>query len=139
MAARIHVSRTELERLRDLVDQHAAGRDAEAAERLAAELDRAVVVDELPAGVVEPGSRVTWQDQRTRVVREAVLVYPADADPAAGRISVLAPIGAALLGLAAGDTMTWPLPDGREARIRILSVEPGGTATHREAGAAPSA
>lgn len=52
-----------------------------------------------------------------------MLVYPTGADASAGRISVLAPIGAALLGLAAGDTITWPLPDGREARIRILTVE----------------
>jgi regulator of nucleoside diphosphate kinase len=37
---------------------------------------------------------------------------------------VLAPIGAALLGLAAGDSIAWPLPGGREARIRILAVEP---------------
>jgi regulator of nucleoside diphosphate kinase len=46
-------------------------------------------------------------------VREAVLVYPGGADASAGRISVLAPIGAALLGLAASDTIAWPLPGGR--------------------------
>jgi regulator of nucleoside diphosphate kinase len=124
MSSRIHVARSEIDRLRALVEQHSEGRDAVAAERLGAELDRAIVVDRLPPGVVAPGSRVRFEDQRTRTVREAVLVYPTAADASAGRISVLAPIGAALLGLAAGDTIAWPLPGGREARIRILAVEP---------------
>lgn len=124
MSSRIHVARSELDRLRALVEQHSEGRDATAAERLGAELDRAVVVERLPAGVVAPGSRVRFEDERTRLVREAVLVYPSGADASAGRISVLAPIGAALLGLAEGDTIAWPLPGDRVARIRILSVEP---------------
>jgi regulator of nucleoside diphosphate kinase len=124
MSSPIHVARSEMDRLRALVEQHSEGRDAVAAERLGAELDRAVVVDRLPPGIVAPGSRVRFEDERTHAVREAVLVYPTGADAAAGRISVLAPIGAALLGLAAGDGISWPLPDGREARIRILAVEP---------------
>jgi regulator of nucleoside diphosphate kinase len=113
-----------MDRLRALVEQHSEGRDAALAERLGAELDRAVVVDRLPLGVAAPGARVRFEDGRTGVVREAVLVYPAGADASAGRISVLAPVGAALLGLAVGDTISWPLPGGREARIRILAVEP---------------
>lgn len=129
MSSRIHVARSEIDRLRALVEQHSEGRDARAAELLADELDRAVVVDRLPPGVVGPGSRVRFEDERTHAVREAVLVYPADADASAGRISVLAPVGAALLGLAAGDTITWPLPDGREARIRILAVDPAASET----------
>jgi regulator of nucleoside diphosphate kinase len=133
MASRIQVARSEMDRLRALIEQHSEGRDAALAERLAAELDRAIVVDELPPGVVGPGARVRFEDRRTGTVRDAVLTYPTDADASAGRISVLAPIGAALLGLAAGDTIAWPLPDGREARIRILSVE---SSTPRLAGTA---
>jgi regulator of nucleoside diphosphate kinase len=129
MASRIHVARSEIERLRALVEQHSESRDAVAAEQLGAELDRALVVDQLPPGVVAPGSRVRFEDERTRAVREAVLVYPSGADASAGRISVLAPIGAALLGLAAGDTIAWPLPGGREARLRILVVEPAAPET----------
>jgi regulator of nucleoside diphosphate kinase len=129
MFNRIHVARSEIDRLRALVEQHSEGRDAVAAERLGVELDRAIVVDRLPPGVVAPGSRVRFEDQRTRTVREAVLVYPTGADASAGRISVLAPIGAALLGLAAGDSIAWPLPGGREARIRILAVEPAAAET----------
>ncbi|MFT3912606.1 MAG: nucleoside diphosphate kinase regulator [Anaeromyxobacteraceae bacterium] len=129
MSSSIHVVRSELDRLRTLVELHSEGRDAVAAERLAAELDRAVVVDVLPPGVVALGSRVRFEDERSRVVREAQLVYPRDADASAGRISVLAPIGAALLGLSTGDSIAWPLPGDREARIRILSVEPPATPT----------
>jgi regulator of nucleoside diphosphate kinase len=118
-----------MDRLRALVDQHSEGRDALAAERLGAELDRAVVVDRLPPGVVAPGWRAWFEDERTRAVCETVLVYPAGEDASAGRISVLAPIGAALLGLAAGDTIAWLLPDGREALFRILPVEPSAVET----------
>jgi len=67
---------------------------------------------------------VRFEDGRSGVVREAVIVYPADANASAGRISVLAPIGSALLGLAVDDTISWPLPDGREARFHTLAVEP---------------
>lgn len=124
MADRIYITDSDLERLRALVDQHTEGRDAASAERLAAELDRAVVVDpaRLPRDAVTMDSRVTFEEARAGRVREVVLVYPANANPAAGRISVLAPVGAALLGLRTGDEIEWPLPDGRTARIRILAV-----------------
>ena len=105
MAERIYISKSDLQRLRSLVDQHSAGRDGLAAERLATELDRAIIVEpgHMPPDVVTIESRVTFEDARTRAIREVVLVYPAAADASAGRISVLAPIGAALLGLRIGD------------------------------------
>ena len=124
MAERIYISRTELERLRALVEQHSEGRDGAAAERLDAELDRAIVADpaRLPPDVVTVGSRVTFEEARSGVLREVTVVYPSAADASAGRISVLAPIGAALIGQRQGDELEWPLPDGRLATIRILSV-----------------
>jgi regulator of nucleoside diphosphate kinase len=120
----VHIARSELSRLRDLVDQFSEGREAATAERLGAELDRAIVVDRLPPEVVAIGSRVRFENAATGVVREVVLVYPSAADATAGRVSVLAPIGAALLGLSAGDSIDWPLPEGRSARLHILSVQP---------------
>lgn len=124
MAERIYITEPEHDRLRDLVEQHTEGRDAAAAERLGAELDRAVVVPpaRLPPDVVSMEARVTFEDERTGTVREVVVVYPGAADATAGRISVLAPIGAALIGLRVGDAIDWPLPDGRWAELRILSV-----------------
>lgn len=124
MAERIYITEPELQRLRDLVEQHTEGRDGAAAERLGAELDRAIAVapERLPADVVTIDSRVTFEDERSGAVREVVIVYPSAANASAGRISVLAPIGAALIGLRIGDAIDWPLPDGRWAEIRILAV-----------------
>jgi regulator of nucleoside diphosphate kinase len=123
MAERIYISSSDLQRLRSLIDHHSAPRDGAAAERLATELDRAIIVDpgQMPPDVVTIESRVTFDDARTGTVRDVVLVYPTAADVSAGRISVLAPIGAALLGLRVGDSIEWPLP-GRTATIRILAV-----------------
>jgi len=124
VAERIYITKADYQRLRALVDLHGEGRDSGAAERLDAELDRAILVEpaELPADVVTLESRVSFQETSTGVVRDVVLAPPSSADPASGRVSVLAPVGAALLGLRRGDSIEWPLPDGRMARYRILAV-----------------
>lgn len=124
MAERIYISEVDVPRLHALIDDHLEGRDGAAAERLAAELDRATIAapERLPADVVTMHSRVAFEDVRSGAIREVVLVYPPASDASAGRLSVLAPIGAALLGLRVGDTIEWPLPDGRTAKIRILEV-----------------
>src|SRR5205085_2020180 len=127
MTERIYVSMSDLPQLRSLIDAHWTGRDGEAAQRLSGELDRAILVDvhQMPSDVVRIESRVTFEETQTGAVREVVLVYPSKADASAGRVSVLAPIGAALLGLRVGDRIEWPLPDGSTARIRILTVAQG--------------
>jgi regulator of nucleoside diphosphate kinase len=122
MARQIYVSNHHLERLRDLVEASAEGRDAVSAERLGAELDRATVVDRLPHDAIGIGSRVRYAHGSPGSVREVTLAWPQAADASAGRVSVLAPIGAALLGLRTGDSIEWPLPDGRSTEIRILAV-----------------
>jgi regulator of nucleoside diphosphate kinase len=124
MANRIHVARADLERLRDLVDQHSEGRDAPAAARLADELDRAVVVERPLPDVAGIGSRVRYRDVDSGAERTVTLVWPTDANAGSGRVSVLAPIGAALLGLSPGDGIDWPLPGGRSAHLEIVQVEP---------------
>ena len=53
---------------------------------------------------------------------EITLVYPRDADGSADRVSILAPVGSALLGLRVGDAIDWPLPGGRNARLQVLAV-----------------
>ncbi|ACG71782.1 GreA/GreB family elongation factor [Anaeromyxobacter sp. K] len=123
---RIYVSETDHERLRALVEQHQEGRDAAAAERLDAELDRAVRVPDgqVPADVVAMNSRVVYEDGATGRLREVTLVYPTAADLREGRLSVLAPVGAALLGLSTGQSISWTLPDGREVELRVRSVQP---------------
>lgn len=91
---------------------------------LAEELDRAIVmpVDRMPANVVTMNSRCIYVDESTGARREVELVYPEEADPAQGKISVLAPVGSALLGMAVGHAIEWEFPDGRPHRLRVERV-----------------
>ena len=106
------------------MEAHASGRDEAAAERLEAELDRAAVVPqpEVPRDVVKMNARIVFEDPEAGRRREITLCYPRDADPARGRISILAPVAMALLGLRIGDSIDWPLPGGRKATFRIASI-----------------
>jgi regulator of nucleoside diphosphate kinase len=103
-------------------------RDGAAITALQDELERAEVVDaaSLPAGVVAMGTRVRFVDEDSRDEREVVLVYPAEADPQCGRVSVLAPVGSALLGLRIGQSIEWPMPNGHTRRLRVIGVETNG-------------
>lgn len=109
-------------RLRALAREH----------ELADELDRAIVVseDRIPKNVVTMHSRLVYSDESTGARREVELVYPDEADPQAGRISVLAPVGCALLGLTAGQTIDWAFPGGKIHRLRVDSIlfQPRGVA-----------
>src|SRR5512146_2297378 len=117
----IYVTEQDLARLRGVVATHVSGRDAAAAQQLETELDRAVVVprEELPADVVTMNSRVVFEDETGRR-RDIHLVYPWEAAPERGRISILAPVGVALLGLSIGQEIDWPMPNGRTASLRII-------------------
>lgn len=92
---------------------------------LEGELDRAEVVepDEVPADLVTMNSRVTVEDVATGDRHTVTLVYPGAADFEAGRLSILAPVGAALLGLRAGQAIDWPMPNGRRKEVRVVRVE----------------
>lgn len=131
----IAMTRLDHERLSRLVGSVAA-ETSPVADELSAELDRArIVAGRLPAGTVGMGStlRFTTDAGEDRTV---TLVYPGDADIAAGRVSVLTPIGAALIGLSAGQSIDWTARDGRSHRLTVESVEPAeGTATPDPAGA----
>lgn len=84
------------------------------------ELNRAQVVapEEVPPDVVTMSSKVRLVDLDQGTTHEYTLVYPQDADFAAGKISIVAPIGAALLGYRVGDVVEWEVPAGRR-RLRI--------------------
>jgi regulator of nucleoside diphosphate kinase len=88
------------------------------------ELDRADIVDaaSMPADVVAIGSRVRFVDEETTQEQETTLTWPADANPAQGRVSILAPIGSALLGLRIGQSIEWPMPNGYTRRLRVTDV-----------------
>lgn len=93
-------------------------------EHLASELARADIVDarEVPPDVVTMNSRVLFEDVTAGKTAEVTIVFPQDADVERARVSVLAPVGTALLGLAEGDSIVWPFPDGSSHCLRVLEV-----------------
>lgn len=98
-------------------------RNPEMAEELMLELDRAKVVanGSIPADVVQMGSTVTYKPD-TGDARTVTLVFPGDADIAQGKISILTPIGTALIGLATGQEIAWTARDGRTHQMEVLEV-----------------
>lgn len=91
---------------------------------LESELERAHIVDahDVPPDVVTMNSRVLFEDATTGKTTEVTIVFPHDADLTRGRVSVLAPVGTALLGLAEGDSIVWPFPDGSSRCLRVVAV-----------------
>jgi regulator of nucleoside diphosphate kinase len=94
-------------------------------ELLATALRSAVVVppERIPADVVTMRSRLVLKDAESGRRREIVLVYPEEERSHDGQISVLSPMGVALLGLSEGALVAWPLPSGRTAVLRVESVQ----------------
>ncbi|WP_224247911.1 nucleoside diphosphate kinase regulator [Hyalangium gracile] len=121
---RIIVTETDLDRLQRVIEVHGAGRNAELAEMLEQELARAEVRSshDVPPGVVTMNSTVIYEDVETGQRRQVTLCYPQDASSDEGRISVLAPIGSALIGLSEGQAIEWPVPGGRTRHLRIVAV-----------------
>ncbi|HET6525971.1 nucleoside diphosphate kinase regulator [Sphingopyxis sp.] len=94
-------------------------------ELLLDEIDRAAICDraDIPPDVVTMGSSVTFIDEKSGAERTVRLVYPAEADIAAGRMSILTPVGAGLIGLSVGQSINWPDRGGIEHRLTIVAVE----------------
>lgn len=93
---------------------------------LRAELERAIVVprESILGGVVTMGARVRYVESESGASRDIELVYPDEADAAQGKVSVLAPVGAALLGLTVGQQIAWDFPDGRPRHLTVVEVTP---------------
>ena len=88
------------------------------------ELDRATTVAPagLPDDVVTMRSHVVFLDQRTGERHSVQLVYPSEADMAQARVSILTPIGAALIGMRVGRAIDWPNRQGERRRLEIVEV-----------------
>lgn len=123
----LRISQSDHERLRLLVEMvmKSQPRMRETLQPLRAELERANVLPpaSIPAGVVVMGSTVEIEDRESGEVDTYTLVYPEHADAAAGRLSILAPIGMALIGFAQGDTFAWRTPGGQR-QLLIRKVTP---------------
>ncbi|MCO6428785.1 nucleoside diphosphate kinase regulator [Nitrosomonas communis] len=120
---KIIISTLDAERLERLVDSLPSnafpGKD-----ELEAELMRAEVVDpmDVPPTVVTMNSTVRFRVESSSEEFELTLVYPRDIDASGSKISILAPVGSALLGLSQGDEIEWPKPGGGVLRVRIVEV-----------------
>jgi regulator of nucleoside diphosphate kinase len=88
------------------------------------ELDRAQMCSpqEMPHNVVSMNSQVRFRDLSTNEERVRTLVFPANMTDSATQLSVLAPVGAALLGLRVRDTIHWSLPNGTETHLEVLEL-----------------
>lgn len=90
---------------------------------LQTELDRAEVVEpqEVPPDVVTMNSKVRFAFESGEEFC-LTLVYPQDTDGSVERISILAPVGSALLGLSTGEHIAWPRPGGGMMKVRLVEV-----------------
>jgi regulator of nucleoside diphosphate kinase len=95
------------------------------ADRLLEEIGRARIVapGKMPANVVSIGSIVTYRDETTGVERTVTLTYPEDADIAQQRVSVVTPIGVALLGLPEGAVFHWDTRTDQRRMLKVLRVQ----------------
>jgi regulator of nucleoside diphosphate kinase len=101
----------------------AADRLPDLASVLLDELERAhVLADGRPEHTVCMGSAVEFRDDTTGKAQTVTLVYPGEADISQGKISVLTPIGTALIGVRAGDSITWRTRAGELRRLTVIAV-----------------
>lgn len=120
----IHISRDDLSKLRLLLAAIPVGAGGGSLAKLRAELDRAVVIDSasFPPDVVALDSQVEYEDLATGEVETYTLTLPEQADIKSNRLSILAPIGTALIGCRIGDIVDWTTPGGiRRLRLRRVS------------------
>lgn len=98
-------------------------RNADLANRLFQELERAeILADDTGRAIVRMGSTLDYETENGDT-RTVTLVFPHDEDISNGRVSVLTPVGVALLGLSAGHEMDWRTRDGRTQRLRVTRIE----------------
>lgn len=122
MKPHITISSLDAERLEDLLGTLRP--DDTTGQALLDELARADIVapEEMPPNVVTMHSTVRFEIAGSGEVRSLTLAYPKDMAQLTDGISILSPIGAALLGLSVGDTIDWPRPDGQLLKVRLLEV-----------------
>ncbi|MGL9751319.1 MAG: nucleoside diphosphate kinase regulator [Symbiopectobacterium sp.] len=117
------ISELDAERLDRLLEQPAfAGTPI--AQALNEELDRAEILpsEDIPSDVVTMNSRVRFRDLNTNEEHTRILVYPATMQDSKEQLSVMAPLGAALLGLRVENTINWQLHNGTETRVEVLEL-----------------
>lgn len=119
----ITISSVDSDRLYDLIDSLPKNSIAGINE-LEEELGRATIVapKEVPPTIVTMNSTVKFSVESTQKEFELTLVYPKDIDSNGKTISILAPVGSALLGLSIGDEIEWPKPGGGNLKVKITEI-----------------
>ena len=123
----IYVTSEDRKRLQALLSRPTDTMDRDDVSDLVAEVQRAVVVpaSEIPPDVITMNSRARLLDLDQLTTLDYTVVFPENADFAAGRISVVAPIGAAMLGYRVGDEIEWVVPSGpRRLRVEAILYQP---------------
>jgi len=133
--ATIYITELDYNRLSGLIDRtrERNGSDREYLNKLEAELDRAEIVEpkDIPSDVVTMRSKVRLKDLVSGESATYSLVFPTEANFADGKISVLAPIGTAILGYKKGDTIEWPVPSGlRRLKVEEILYQPESAGDH---------
>jgi regulator of nucleoside diphosphate kinase len=126
---KIFITTKDAEKLRGLIRKayHSDYRGSDYLKRLAEEIEKASVVqpDQIPSDVITLNSTARLVDQDTDEEMLYTLVFPEDADISQGKISILAPIGTAMLGYKVGDTFEWDTPGGtRTIRVKEILYQP---------------
>jgi regulator of nucleoside diphosphate kinase len=118
----ITVSSLDLERIEKLIASDVC-KNMPGIDALREELDRANVVEpyEVPHGLVTMNSTVLFREEETSQEYELTLAYP-NSDIHPNPVSILAPVGSALLGLSIGQSIMWQVPGGRQLQLRVLDV-----------------
>lgn len=117
---RIFITDQDYHRLSALVSQV----DSEWAELLEEEIGRANVIaqKDISKEVVTMNSKIKFIDETSNAETEMTLVYPQDANLEGGKISILAPVGIALLGLSVGQSINWKMPNGSVKKLKVKEV-----------------
>ncbi|WP_014706390.1 nucleoside diphosphate kinase regulator [Methylophaga nitratireducenticrescens] len=120
----IIISELDYSRIENLL-QATSGIPANVKMALLTELERADLVapEQMPANVVTMNSQVKFSVVSTGVTFTLKLVYPKDMDSSGNTISILAPVGSAMLGLKEGEEINWPDGQGGMLQVRIETIE----------------
>lgn len=126
MTRNIVITQQDLERLKKLVAEErefGKAKDSKELKALQLELERAHVVEakQIPSGTITMNSRFLMKHLNSEEKTEYSLVYPEDADLLENKISIMAPIGTAMLGYHEGDEIDWQVPEGT-VRLKIEKV-----------------
>jgi len=119
----------DMQRLEELIENNRAisARDTRYLDELAQELQKAEIVppDGIPPDVITMNSRVRLKDVNSGEELVYTLVFPGEANLEKGRISVLAPVGTALIGYRKGDRISWPIPGGiKKLHVKKICYQP---------------